>query len=36
MAHLALWEARHAGGAENEWGEQVTDDEYRARPNGGR
>jgi quercetin dioxygenase-like cupin family protein len=28
MTHLALWEAP-ADGAESEWGEQVTDDEYR-------
>jgi quercetin dioxygenase-like cupin family protein len=29
MTHLAMWEAP-ADGAESEWGEQITDEEYRA------
>ena len=31
MTHLAMWEAPDpaSGQAETEWGEQVTDDEYR-------
>jgi quercetin dioxygenase-like cupin family protein len=32
MTHLAMWEAP-ADGPESEWAEQVTDAEYRARPN---
>jgi quercetin dioxygenase-like cupin family protein len=31
MTHLAMWEAP-AEGAESEWGEQVTDDEYGGDP----
>ena len=31
MTHLAMWEAP-AEGPESEWGEQVTDAEYNARP----
>jgi hypothetical protein len=31
MAHLAIFEAS-AEGAESEWGEQVSDAEYRAEP----
>ena len=31
MTHLAIWEAP-AEGAESEWGEQVTDEEYLATP----
>jgi quercetin dioxygenase-like cupin family protein len=34
MTHLAIWEAP-AGGEESEWGAQVTDTEYRARPGAG-
>ena len=32
MTHLAMWEgpAPDSGKAETEWGEHVTDDEYRA------
>jgi quercetin dioxygenase-like cupin family protein len=33
MTHLAIWEAPAGGGPESEWGEHVTDAEYRARPN---
>jgi quercetin dioxygenase-like cupin family protein len=33
MTHLAIWEAPPDGGPESEWGEQVSDAEYRARPN---
>ncbi len=28
MAHLAMWEAPAGGGAETEWGDQVSDGEY--------
>jgi quercetin dioxygenase-like cupin family protein len=31
MAHLAMWEAP-ADGPESEWGDQVTDTEFRRRP----
>lgn len=31
MTHLAIWEAS-AQGPESEWGDQVTDEEYLARP----
>jgi quercetin dioxygenase-like cupin family protein len=31
MTHLAMWEGL-ADGSETEWGEHVTDDEYRAQP----
>jgi quercetin dioxygenase-like cupin family protein len=30
MTHLAIWEAPSDGTPESEWGEQVSDDEYRA------
>lgn len=30
MTHLAIWEAPSGGGAESEWGEQVSDAEYLA------
>jgi quercetin dioxygenase-like cupin family protein len=33
MTHLAIWEAPAGGGPESDWGEQVSDAEYRARPN---
>ena len=32
MTHLAIWEAPAAGGPETEWGELVSDAEYRAAP----
>lgn len=28
MTHLAIWETPDSGGAETEWGDLVTDDEY--------
>jgi quercetin dioxygenase-like cupin family protein len=31
MTHLAMWEGPGAGSPETEWGELVTDEEYRAR-----
>ncbi|QRP44781.1 cupin domain-containing protein [Amycolatopsis sp. FDAARGOS 1241] len=32
MSHLAMWEAPRAGGGpESEWGDLVTDEEYRSR-----
>ncbi|MCC9173854.1 MULTISPECIES: cupin domain-containing protein [unclassified Arthrobacter] len=32
MTHLAMWEAPPDDGAESDWGELVTDEEYGARP----
>jgi hypothetical protein len=31
MTHLAMWEAPIDGGPETEWGDQVSDEEYRGR-----
>jgi hypothetical protein len=34
MTHLAVWDGRAPGqdGPETQWGEHVTDDEYRRQP----